>query len=300
MKALKFIPIITLTAIHAHAATSFIGDPIGTDDNLGTASNWDNGLPGSGNDGSISTDGELGNISIANGGSSVTVTHTGGTIGDPNDEITNYRDFSISTSGGGSLTWQVDGGNYSEFRVFTIGSGVTLNVTDGILAGSGTGGTRLQVASGAVANITGGTFSGMGFWADGSTINLLGGTIDNLVSNTVIRTYNGGTLNIGGDFSINGMASTAVGNNNNFFTGSEWTIAADWTGSMTNEAWGRTEWVTEIESTTLTVGGVQINDSNFDDYFTVNGTGTLTAIPEPSSSALLGLGGLALIMRRRK
>ena len=81
MKILKLIPIITLTAFNAHAATSFIGDPIGTDDNLGTASNWDNGLPGSGNDGSISTDGELGNISIANGGSSVTVTHTSGTIG---------------------------------------------------------------------------------------------------------------------------------------------------------------------------------------------------------------------------
>ena len=30
------------------------------------------------------------------------------------------------------------------------------------------------------------------------------------------------------------------------------------------------------------------------------GAGTLTAVPEPSSAALLGLGGLALIFRRRK
>ncbi len=57
-------------------------------------------------------------------------------------------------------------------------------------------------------------------------------------------------------------------------------------------------------------GVIQINGSSsgtFSDYFAVTGSNgsdgyTLTAIavPEPSSAALLGLGGLALILRRRK
>ncbi len=45
------------------------------------------------------------------------------------------------------------------------------------------------------------------------------------------------------------------------------------------------------------------NSGSFSDHFTTSGTGadyTLTSVPEPSSAALLGLGGLALILRRRK
>lgn len=304
MKSLKYIPVILLTALDTHAATSYIGDLVGVNDNIGTASNWDNGLPGSGNDGSISIDGEISSIAVANGGSNVTVTHTGGDIGDLNDEITTYRDATISTSGGGTLTWNVNGGSYSEFRVLTVSTGVTMNVTTGTFTGSGTGGTRLHSNAGSEINIYDGSFSDTGFWANGGTINLLGGSLDSIISNTIIRSYNGGILNIGGDFSINGMSSPTAGETSgnfvNFAYGSVWTIASDWTGSMTNSAWDRASWVTEIESTTLTVGGVLINDSNFDDYFTVDGSGTMRAIPEPSSTMLIGLGGLTLLLRRRK
>ncbi len=57
-----------------------------------------------------------------------------------------------------------------------------------------------------------------------------------------------------------------------------------------------------------TAGVLQWNGSNagsFSDHFSTTGASNntgyqLTAVPEPSSTALLGLGGLALILRRRK
>jgi len=52
----------------------------------------------------------------------------------------------------------------------------------------------------------------------------------------------------------------------------------------------------------LLSGGQGVDDGLvFANVFTVDAaTGTLAVVPEPSSAALLGLGGLALIMRRRK
>jgi len=51
-----------------------------------------------------------------------------------------------------------------------------------------------------------------------------------------------------------------------------------------------------------TAGDITLNGSNsaaFATVFQVSGS-TLSVVPEPSSAALLGLGGLALILRRRK
>jgi len=47
------------------------------------------------------------------------------------------------------------------------------------------------------------------------------------------------------------------------------------------------------------------NAGNFSDHFSTSGASntkayTLTTVPEPSSAALIGLGGIALILRRRK
>ena len=50
----------------------------------------------------------------------------------------------------------------------------------------------------------------------------------------------------------------------------------------------------------LTADG-QVDGDSFADIFEVNGnTLSLVAVPEPSSTALLGLGALALILRRKK
>ncbi len=51
----------------------------------------------------------------------------------------------------------------------------------------------------------------------------------------------------------------------------------------------------------ILVNGIEVTAANIDTLFTFSGsTATATAVPEPSSTALLGLGGLALILRRRK
>ncbi len=52
-----------------------------------------------------------------------------------------------------------------------------------------------------------------------------------------------------------------------------------------------------LEATSDSGAGTKVHDNN-GSYYTA--TFTVTAVPEPSSAALLGLGGLALILRRRK
>ena len=65
-------------------------------------------------------------------------------------------------------------------------------------------------------------------------------------------------------------------------------------GTITNTAvnsWGGGYDVTYDQS---------LFDGDDDDGFTGQITLTLTAVPEPSSTALLGLGGLALMLRRKR
>lgn len=52
-----------------------------------------------------------------------------------------------------------------------------------------------------------------------------------------------------------------------------------------------------------TVGGAKTIDATnliADDNYTVSSSFAMTVVPEPSSTALLGLGGLALVLRRRR
>jgi hypothetical protein len=153
-------------------------------------------------------------------------------------------------------------------------------------------------------NINGGTVDGSGasgngttFWLGneaGSTgvINMNSGTFDGSGFTSFLFGRNGGVgiLNLaGGTFSI-GSAPTIGGSDRlNFTTGS--------TGSFDVTGWTQTDYEALWNSGNLTVNGGQTGD--FSDNFQVTGS-TLTTVPEPSSAALLGLGGIALILRRRK
>lgn len=159
-----------------------------------------------------------------------------------------------------------------------------------------TGGSPLQIGGGSSENAgilvaTNGASigtTGMMIVNDFSTVTIDGGS-SFVFTNTTAGSYSGtlayaiegaGVINFTGGGTMMGAAGYKFG-----------TVAT----SMTWEAlYGLGK---------LTFGGSNAGlfANNFTTSGTVGTTGyTLTAIPEPSSAALLGLGGLALVLRRRK
>ena len=155
-------------------------------------------------------------------------------------------------------------------------------------------------------NLLGGTLDlGAGLLnANGSNFNLLGGNVDfggRFISNGAT-----GNLTIGGDVIIS--TNNAVDIDISMLTG-VFDIASNWTGSFTSGTTSnQSQWIAELVNNTgngsVTVDGTVLTAANFANFFVVTenvgGGSTLTTVPEPSSAALLGLGGLALILRRRK
>ena len=72
------------------------------------------------------------------------------------------------------------------------------------------------------------------------------------------------------------------------------TVSADILSGLTNGVH------TIAAYSSITTNGVDADVTIFNNVGGANYNATLTVVPEPSTTALLGLGGLALIMRRRK
>lgn len=151
---------------------------------------------------------------------------------------------------------------------------------------------------GATWNISGGSITGRYIIANGATniINISGGSLvlTDHPSTQHMGVANGGNLNISGSAVLDGTFATAV-----VQTGGNIDIATGWTGSWTYNGNDLATWETLFTSGNITSGGATIDAGTFNSNYAVTGN-TLTAIPEPSSTALLGLGTLALLLRRRK
>ncbi|BDS06543.1 hypothetical protein NT6N_15830 [Oceaniferula spumae] len=269
------LSIITTTSLGIGAAQAavVIWDNDSSNNSWQTATNWDpDGVPAFNDD-----------ITIGNGDA---VTHT------PASDLQINGGGSLTISGGSSWTqttthWTqiVDGTMTLDNGTFTRSSGGNL-----VLA--------FNANDNGVINAT------------NSSINL-GGELwfgHNLVSNTGNQvaqvTLNNSTIDANGTVGIwfwdtdatdTSMSINVIGAGSTI----EARVGRRNTGGSDNTVTWETLW---NEGILQYNGG---NDGSFSDHFITSGTAgtvgyTLTSIPEPSSAALLGLAGLALVMRYRR
>lgn len=192
---------------------------------------------------------------------------------------------SVSFGGGNPSTegWSVTTGSGGEFN----------NGSDWALFGSGSQATR---------GIGGDLFVGQTVSIDLATLGVTSGTfvgVDFRQGSTTGIGYNfqGGGSNYG-VFSSSGVTDSGVGFSASFKTisltrdtATDYTLSIDGTNFASLTLANSTTAIDEIRVFNDTSGGG--NDVLFNNL-------NVTAVPEPSSAALLGLGGLALIFRRRK
>jgi hypothetical protein len=209
---------------------------------------------------------------------------------------------------GTTVTTTVTAGAGDTFQMgsgesFTIGSSGTVDVQ------SGSNNTNMAIGQSSTSSVTvnGGTLNlngpasllfGNGASGNG-TITLLDGSLNinpgaslfvGRQGGTALITVSGGSASFGilPSFDVVAGGLTGIGSLD-FTTGS--------TGSLTITGASLAYYEGLYSGDDLTFEGV--NGGTFGDIFTVSGE-TISLVPEPSSSALLGLGGLALILHRRK
>lgn len=287
----------------APAATSFLGT---IDTDFANAGNWDNGTPTGGNNGTIdngqtadlgsSFDIGTGRLDVgANGTSGTLNINSGGVYSTANGTPGVF----VGVGSGSTGTININNGG----TLSILGAGADLFLGDNS-GGQGfvnvsTGGTldarkAVEVINGRLFFEVGSLYGGsgrpqdelvidnngiLGFATDGLTVTTINSSLDalELGSNSTLQMALGGSYSVGDTWTI----ITGITN----FSG---VAGGDGTG----------------------VFGNVIDPNNANHQFNVYyGTGLagagevvveLTAVPEPSSTALLGLGGLALILRRRR
>ena len=290
MKIQKNMKIIGLcSAATMIAAPSCFAANLITSGNINVATNWDTGaLPGTGEIGTVAIDAAWPNASAA-GTLAITGDLVIGSTTATNINLTAATDIvgvnpssvtfdNVTATVGDDIFTGGAAGN------FIFNSGSVTNVDDDFEANGG-GTITVNGGTHAIGLAPTGTAN---FGAqNNSTLNFLGGTVTGV---DLFRATTGASLTIGGDATLTGDAGSSV----SFVPGTV-DIDSGWTGSLNIPG---TDWVDVFTTAGVTLDGNAINP---DDFILSDGGDTIAlAIPEPSSAALLGLAGLALLGRRRK
>ena len=263
------------------------------------------------------------------------VNWTGGTAPDWNNDVAQISAGTATHDGtGGDLKFNgsnagmiIDGGNYAQSvgNWMDFNGGATLTMTSGSLSGAnnvrfrGIGGNAATHSISGASTLTAGqltfddqqtvnftngatgTFGGINMNVN-SNLNITNATISG--SNLALNSY-GGTSSFvnlfdGGQLNLSGTVTQETLGNGFVNFGS-----ASSTGSVSFSGLNLTQVQDLVTGQKFGIGAT--SSTAFADYtFTelngsgVNGVTVTVAVPEPSSTALLGLGGLALILRRRK
>lgn len=248
----------------ANAATVFNNND-GANSHITTAGNWSNGAPGTGNNGTISIDSTSDSGNFGTGWGTASITFDGGTH--------TARKFQENN---GSATIVFDGGSLTSTTGLAANGSLMQLKSDLSSLSCATFG----VANGGIWELTAGSITSTGainFNSAGDGIN------------------NGKVSSLGGSAMVTGVSTAGIGSLD---------IATNWTGSFTLSGYSSSnDWETSLVGTGATYGGAAIDAASFANNFSVSANGqtlSVVAVPEPSSTALLGLGSLTLILRRRK
>ena len=213
-------------------------------------------------------------------------------------------------------------GDFGDRHVAFQALGATLNIEGGVLGdfaevaestvniNGGSVGDAFDAFSGSTVNVSGGSV-GRAFDAfSGSTVNISGGSIGRAfvsssftIVGNAFDAFSGSSINISGG-SIIGDFEAFSGSEVNLF-GTEFSINGVLLEDLElNQAFAIVD--RDVTLSGFLADGTAFSfflrsDNNFfrGDFFSTDATLTVTQVPEPTSLAILSLGGLALLRRRR-
>ena len=204
-----------------------------------------------------------------------------------------------SISGGTvGVRFEANSGSVVNISGGTVGNSFTAEARSEVNISGGTVGDRFTAEFRSVVNISGGALGNFSGALSGSVVNISGGTVGDAfdaLSGSVVN-ISGGTV---GDafFAFSGSEVNLLGSE--FFLDGELldTLIFDepFTISDRDVTLSGT-----LEDGSLFSFGLNSSFVGFEDFFAEDATLTVTAVPEPASAAVVALGGIALLTRRRR